>query len=446
MCKKHFIILILMPFFLFSQHTIKGRIDQGENFSWVLLYKINDGKQIYVSQADVNDGVFEFNLSEKETPGMYRVLYQIIDQLYVEFIYNKENVNFIFNPENPTESIVFNNSDENTIYQKYYKKITSKQHKLDSLQVAYFNSNDSKLDKKINKYYHSKLKEISTIQFDFEDQTNGKLANHFIKVSKQYNAKNLVKDPKDYLNEVKKHFFDAVDFNNYFILKSTYINNKILDYIFYLNQSVDRNELNRMQKESINISLSKIDPSSVFKKTIVEAIASQYVVEQNSEMVNFTMENHYKKLPNSFQDTAFKQYVLSEVKTAIGKKAPNISWEENGVSKSLYNEKNSNTYIVVFFSSSCPHCQVEIPELHKLIKNISNIKVLAIGLEDEKIGWENMVKDYTKFTNILDLKKWDSKRVEDYGFHSIPSYFILDKEKIIVAKPENIEGLKLFFE
>lgn len=444
MIKRIFILVFLAPFFLYSQYSIKGKIDQGKNFSWVLLYKIKDGKQIYIDNADVKNNEFEFTVSENENSGIFRVFYQVENQLYIEFIYNKENIDFSFNPNYPIESLKFNGSDENILYQQYFKSVSDKQQSLDSLQVVFFNSNDDKLDKKLNKSYSSKLSSLKSTQLDFENQSKGKLSSHFIKADKQFNAENPIKAPTDYLSQVKKHFFDTVDFNDSILKNSTFINDKILDYIFYLNQSNDPIALNEMQKKSINISLNKLD-NSVLKKNIEESILTQYAEEQNGEMVNFMLD-HYNKLPNSLRDSAFKNHILSEVKTTLGKKSPNVAWEENGIPKSLYEANDANIYIIVFFSSGCPHCQKEMPEFHKFIQTTSNIKVIAIGLEDEKAPWEQMVKDYSGFVNILDLDKWDSSRVQDFGISSIPNYFILNKDKNIIAKPENLEELMEYFE
>jgi thiol-disulfide isomerase/thioredoxin len=245
--------------------------------------------------------------------------------------------------------------------------------------------------------------------------------------------------------QVKKHFFDATDFVSPYLLNSPYVTDKIMDFIFYLNQSEDLNELNKMQKEAINISLAKIDSNLDLKKNIEESILEQYASEQNEEMVNFMFSNHYDKLPLTLQDEALRKYVLSEIKTAVGKKAPNITWKENGLVKSLYDLEESDYYIVVFYSSGCPHCQIEIPIFYDFIKDVSNIKVIAIGLEDEKSAWEEMAGGYDKFINILDLDKWESKRVQDFGIVNIPNYFVLDKEKVIIAKPEDIEELKNYF-
>jgi len=57
-----------------------------------------------------------------------------------------------------------------------------------------------------------------------------------------------------------------------------------------------------------------------------------------------------------------------------------------------------------------------------------------------------MTENYNEFTNILDLDKWNSQKVKDYGITAIPSYFVLDASKNILAKPNDFEELKTMFE
>ena len=440
-----FLILIILPLIIRAQYTIKGNMNPSDGYSWILLYKIVDGKQIYLDNTEIENDIFEFTIPESEIPGVYRIYYQLENQLYVEFIYNNENVEFSFSPNDPFISTYFSNSDENILFQKYYDGITKKQSDLDSLQAVYFSTTDIKVRKNINKYYTIKRKEINEVQLEYENISKGKLAHNFIKASKQYNNKNAIETPNEYLIEVKNHFFDAIDFNDLLLLNSTFITDKIMDFIFYLNLSDDITELNKMHKESINISLAKIESNLNFKKNVEELILDRYVSEQNEEMVNFVLTNYYNNLPLTLQDQALKNHVLAEIKTSVGKKAPNISWDEYGIPKNLYEMDDADYYIIVFYSSGCPHCQVEIPLFYDFILDVSNIEVIAIGLEEEKAAWEEMVKGFTKFTNILDLDKWDSKRVQDFGFSTIPSYFILNKDKIIIAKPEDLEEVKKYF-
>ena len=56
-----------------------------------------------------------------------------------------------------------------------------------------------------------------------------------------------------------------------------------------------------------------------------------------------------------------------------------------------------------------------------------------------------MTEGFDRFINILDLDKWESEKVRDFSISNIPNYFILDEEKIIIAKPENVEELKQYF-
>ena len=103
-------------------------------------------------------------------------------------------------------------------------------------------------------------------------------------------------------------------------------------------------------------------------------------------------------------------------------------------------------YVVVFFSSGCGHCQTEMPQFYQFISGIENIQVLAIGLEDNRVQWESMAGGYHEFINVIDLEKWSSQRVRDYGVQGIPSYFILDKDKKILAKPQDFDELRSLFE
>jgi len=89
---------------------------------------------------------------------------------------------------------------------------------------------------------------------------------------------------------------------------------------------------------------------------------------------------------------------------------------------------------------------MEIPDFYTFISGIENIKVVAVGLEDEKESWEAMTDEYTEFINILDLEKWSSQKVQDYGITAIPTYLVLDIDKKILAKPEDFEELKSMFE
>ncbi|MCK5638495.1 MAG: DUF4369 domain-containing protein, partial [Flavobacteriaceae bacterium] len=113
MLKKFLLLLLLFSISIHGQFNIKGTINPVNNYTWILLYKLENGKKVFVNNANIENGKFQLKLSEKEPNGIYRAYYQLENNLYVEFIYNDEEVTFNFDPNNPSESIEFTSSQEN---------------------------------------------------------------------------------------------------------------------------------------------------------------------------------------------------------------------------------------------------------------------------------------------------------------------------------------------
>ncbi|MCF6224564.1 MAG: AhpC/TSA family protein [Flavobacteriaceae bacterium] len=446
MSKKLLWLLIVVPFILQGQHSIKGSIKPDNNYTWILLYQLENGRQTFVDNANVVNGKFQFNIDENKTSGIYRAYFHIENNLYIEFIYNKENIDLTFDPNNPIESIQFISSSENKIYQAFHKNITSKQKQLDSLQVAYFKSKDKKHDQFIANSYQESLKALQAVQLDYEKISEGKLAHHFIKASKQYYAPTPFKAPKDYMASVKLHFFDAIDFNDQVLSDATFVNDRLTDYVFYLNQADNMTTKNMLQKKAIDDISGKLNNNFELHKNFEESLINQYLVDENTEMTTYVLNKYYKFLPDAYQDAALEYKITSAMKTALGTEAADFSWTDNGVQKNLHSLIGFDYYIVVFFSATCSHCEIEMPDFYEFIKDIENVRVIAVGLEDTNENWKKMITNFDGFTNILDLKKWDSPKVKDYGISAIPSYFVLDANKRILAKPNDVTELKTMFE
>ncbi|MDZ7612321.1 MAG: DUF4369 domain-containing protein [Flavobacteriaceae bacterium] len=150
-------ILVLYSFSLSGQTSVSGKIDPPENISWILLYKMENGQEVYVNNAEVSNGNFSFKLPKEQSSGVYRAYYEIDNKMFVEFLYNQEAVHFTFDPKQPFESIRFTNSAENSLYLEYYETIFQKQRAVDTVQVLFFESSDTQTDKKLTKEYQSRL-------------------------------------------------------------------------------------------------------------------------------------------------------------------------------------------------------------------------------------------------------------------------------------------------
>jgi len=441
MIKKFLLLVLFATTVANAQHTINGTMQPKADYEWMILYHMQGAKQNYIANADIKEGAFNFTLADSLTVGIYRLVYDLQNQLFVDVIYNNEDIAFTFNPENPNQEIQFSASEENKLYYTYLKESAVVQYQLDNLQVTYFKAADKQA---IEKQYNKEYQNLIAIQQSFEKQSEGKIAQHFIKASARYNPAKPIEKTTDYLKSTKSHFFDNVDFTDQTLLNSTFITDKINDYIFYLNASDDEYVNTQLKKEAITTVITKIGNNQNLAKDIQEVLLYNFTQQQNVPIVRFILDNYYNKLPKNYQDLDFKKDVEAKIKTSLGNKAPNINWAGDD----LHNLEGFDNYIIVFWSTQCGHCLKEIPVLYESLKANSKTKVIAIGMEEEvsKPIWEKMILNFPKFVNVYGVNKWQNEFAQEYGIHSTPTYLILDADKKIIEKPDDVEALKAFFE
>jgi len=87
-----------------------------------------------------------------------------------------------------------------------------------------------------------------------------------------------------------------------------------------------------------------------------------------------------------------------------------------------------------------------VPELYEYTKGKSDIHVVNVALEKDTLGFDIYSQQFEKWTNVLGLGKWQNPIAKNYNIVSTPTYFILDTNKKIIAKPEFLKDVKAFFE
>ena len=447
MIKKILLSFLLISSFSYAQFSVKGELKPAADYPYMILYQLQGSKQNYIAYDSIKNGNFSIRIPQNIEPGMYRLIYDIKNRLFVDFIHGKENVSLILDPNNPKESIKFIESDNNKIYQDYLNKTYILQQKMDSLQVVYFSANEFDKIKDLSKKYQETKALLDKNQLAFEQKSTNNFASNFINANARYNADSLIKLPSDYLKSVKDHFFENINLKNKALLNSSFINDKINDFIFYLNNSDDELQLKKLRKEAISVVMNKIDSDYKLAKDIQEGLLNTFTQQEDITMVNYVL-NYYLQLPRTFQDIDFVNDIKGQLKTAVGMIVPNINWLENGVQQDLHSLTHAANYIIVFWSSTCPHCLQEMPVLYDYFKDNAEIKVIAVGLEDKtsKTSWLSMITQYPKFSHVFGENKWKNKYAREYGINATPSFFVLDSKKKVLAKPDDVEELKTFFE
>ena len=247
--KKILFSILFLSSFVHAQYSVKGTMIPALESDWVILYKLNGAKQTFITNTTIKFdsvsvsgekskiGTFEFILPENATPGYYRVNYRLDKVGDLDFIFNKENINFGFHPDYPSQSVSFSESEENILYLKYLKTIQSAQKELDTIQINAFKNPE----KKFNRYYKAKLKEVNTIQKKFVEKAKNKYVQPFIIAAARVNASEVQTTPENYSKFRENTYFNNMDFTNKTLLNSSFLVESIADYVFYLNHSKDNN-------------------------------------------------------------------------------------------------------------------------------------------------------------------------------------------------------------
>ena len=316
------------------------------------------------------------------------------------------------------------------------------QQKLDSIQVEVLK--DPTLDVKEN--YINILKKVDSVQATYEAAAKGKYIYPFVEANARTNPKEIFTSINAYIDNIKITYFDGLDFANEVLVNSSFLTSRILDYVFYINFSEDEKEQQNLYKLSIETILAKIKNVS-YKRDIIQFLIEQFEESKNLAIIDYLFEKQYNKLPIAIQDVKFKEEKLALFATSIGRIAPDFAWQENGRNLKLSTLNDAETYVLVFWSTGCSHCLREIPELHTYMKTKPNTKVIAFALENDAFVWETYKKkNLNGWHNVLGLNKWENKTARTYQVYATPTYIILDKNKKIIAKPNEMKEVNEFFD
>jgi len=437
---KHFLISILFFYALqlHAQFSIEGTLEpEDKKLTWAMLYQIKEGRQHYIKNTKIKDQRFKFELNDTAEVGMYRVVYRLKDEGFVDFLFNKENVVFTFNPENAEVTTVYQTSIENKNYQSYLNEITSAQQVVDSLQVAYFRNTDSAS----KSLYKDAISTLNNVQEKHEDLNKDKLALHFIKATKRYNAPEIVPVPQIYLKNIKANFFQHINFQDEVLIGSSFLVDRVIDYVFYINTSKNTKMQQSLYKEALE-NVFSIEKSDSLQKDLIEILIDEFVVLENIELVNYLLDEHYARLPIDLQKSAYPKETRAKLKVVVGAIAPEIVWEEENTTKKLSELNTHKNYVVVFWSTGCSHCKKQMPEMYQLISTKKDIQVIAVALEKNAKEWKKVIPNFEGWHHVLGEKKWENETARSYDVTGTPTYFVLDANKVILAKPENFRDLE----
>ncbi|MFO7939445.1 MAG: TlpA disulfide reductase family protein [Bacteroidales bacterium] len=123
--------------------------------------------------------------------------------------------------------------------------------------------------------------------------------------------------------------------------------------------------------------------------------------------------------------------------TTIGSEAPEIALPNPDGEVIKLSSLRGNYVLLDFWAGWCRPCRIENPNLVEAYKKYHDkgFEIYQVSLDRERETWLKAIEDDNlTWTQVSDLKFWQSEAAIEYGVESIPANFLLDKEGKIIAK------------
>lgn len=159
------------------------------------------------------------------------------------------------------------------------------------------------------------------------------------------------------------------------------------------------------------------------------------------EMTEF--KNKYLTLAKNLKCTITDRLATTlkaNANVEIGAVFPNYKFQSpvNTTAKTIADVK-ADKKVVVFWSSTCSHCETELPQILAKYNELKakNIQVIGLSLDSDKESYTKKILALP-WINDSELRGWNSSYAETYNVHATPSYFILDANNKIISKPDHV--------
>lgn len=425
MKKIYILSAILSAFFLQAQLTVTIQTPADFKEQDAILYTLNGSKDIIFTKEQSKNNIWTFKYPKSYT-GMMKVYFPTTNNT-VTFISENKNVNIKLDIQNNKLKDISYQDEANDLMNKLQEGAQKKELILPALsQIKEYYKDNTDFGKALNT-------EIGRLSggTDQIDQTQ----HPFIYYYNTNYSRFLSNDTSK--KATQDDIVNFIDKSNDMLETSSLLRPLLVGY---LNAGGNTNV-----GPSVDKLLDKLNVETPRGQTVLSELIDIFDVYEMNEF-----KDKYLSLAKNLKCTIndrLSSTIKSNANVEIGASFPNYKFQSpvNTTVKSIYDVK-ADKKVIIFWSSTCSHCESELPQLLAKYNDLKtkNVQVIGLSLDTDKDSYTKKIAAFP-WINDSELKGWNSSYSDTYNIHATPTYFILDANNKIINKPDHVGDVLEYF-
>lgn len=421
---------------------------QGLNDSLILLANYNGDKQFVTDTAFKAKGSgYTFTGGKTLPEGMYFIAGANKNKLFDFIVSGKQEFTLTGDKEKLQASLNSKNSPENQLFFDYIKYLSDKQKQQSELvELKKKSPPGSDSSKMIDGRIELLNKEVKGYISDIISSHPGSFISLFLESMKEPEIpptpvlENGRPDSTFNYRYFKAHFWDNIDLSDDRLVRTPFLHSKVEQYL---------TKLTPPTPDSLIVAIDKLfNMAGNNQETFKYLMWYLTVKYESSEIMGYDaifvhlVDMYYADPKMSWMNATVKENLIKRAKVLkpllIGQPAPQmILYDTLQKPVSLYKGKAEYT-LIYFWDPDCSHCKKETPLLKDFYEKNRlqyDLDVYAVCMDT---SWKEMknyiLKNQTKWINVNGFYSMTSDFREVYDVHSSPVMYLLDRNKVIIAK------------
>lgn len=419
--------LILSCGFANAQFTINITSPKDFSANEAYLYTLSGTKDILADKIVKTNGGWKFNIKNNYS-GMLKVYFPEVNAS-ISFISENRNVAIVdFTLKNNKVSKVTYGDEANKLFYDIQDQQKKKEQILPALyQIQSYYREDSSFWKALSA-------EVNSLNTDIAfDSSKFPFINYYFTTYNKY----LI-DTAGKLNPANDEISNFINTSQNYLETSSLLKPMLMTFL----SNTDKANLG----EQIDKLLKTVDVETPRGQTLLSELIDIFNIYGMKELKTKYL-TEAKGLKCSINER-LANTLKSSTNTEIGKLIPNNKFIKpyNTTVKSLHDVK-ADKKIIIFWSSTCPHCEKEIAEMVARYNDLKSRNIQVVGLSLDTDG-----KSYAEKTKLLpwindtELKGWYSSYVDTYNVNATPTFYIVDSSNKIISNPDNFSEILDFLQ